>query len=136
MRYGLQPEQPPTATIRVRMVKTTRATLDGGRTVKDYEAGKDYDLPEWLARSFFAGGEGDPAEAYEDKREAMNLETGRAVALKGLDSESARTHSDAATAATGEQQDEGAWGSGARNQGAGEDRQERRPRRSRRAPGE
>lgn len=64
MFYGLKPTEPEVTTIRVRMVKTTRATLDGGCTATDYQAGEDYDLPEWLAEAFFRGGEADPAEAH------------------------------------------------------------------------
>lgn len=64
MLYGLKPDEPEITTIRVHMVKTTRATLDGGRTAIDYEVGQDYDLPEWLAEAFFRDGKADPAEAH------------------------------------------------------------------------
>lgn len=64
MRYGVMPETEPVTTVRVRMVKTSQATLDQ-RTTLTLEAGTEYDLPEWLAQAFFKGGEADPAEAYE-----------------------------------------------------------------------
>jgi hypothetical protein len=118
MRYGLPPEQPPVTTIRVRMVRTTRATLDGGKTVREFAAGEEYDLPEWLAEAFFKGGEGDPAEAYA-----------------GLDSEGEATQTEAATAAT-EQQDEAGGRTGEDDGGAEAPRAERRPRRPRRLHGE
>lgn len=80
MYYGLKPAEPEVTTIRVRMVKTTRATLDGGRTATDYQAGQDYDLPEWLAEAFFQGGEADPAEAHIQAGDAAQEASGAPVA--------------------------------------------------------
>ena len=76
MFYGLKPAEPEVPTIRVRMVKTTRATLDGGCTATDYQAGEDYDLPEWLAEAFVRGGEADPAEAHMQAENAAQDASG------------------------------------------------------------
>lgn len=70
MRYGLKPQKPEEATIRVRMQRTTQAQIPGGNPIVIYEAGQEYDLPEWLAQAFFKGGEADPAEAHEQPVEA------------------------------------------------------------------
>jgi hypothetical protein len=72
MRYGLPPEPEPVVLIRVLMQRTTKATLDGGRTEHVYEVGHEYDLPEWLALAFFAGGEADPAEAHAQPSASQN----------------------------------------------------------------
>lgn len=64
MMYGLPPPEPEIVKIRVLMLKTSKATLDGGATVNEFEAGQEYDLPDWLAEAFFRGGEADPAEAH------------------------------------------------------------------------
>jgi hypothetical protein len=65
MLYGIAEQPPEEPTIRVRMLRTDRATLDGGRTIITLEAGKDYDLPVWLATGYFKSGKADPAEAHE-----------------------------------------------------------------------
>ena len=62
--YGLPEPAPEFATIKVRMLKTTRAIPYPGSPEVDYQEGCEYDLPEWLAEAFFRGGEGDPAEAH------------------------------------------------------------------------
>lgn len=71
MLYGIPEVKPPVVTIQVRMVKTTKATLDGGCTTIEYQEGQEYDLPEWLAQAFFSGGEGDPAEAHAVESEPV-----------------------------------------------------------------
>jgi hypothetical protein len=111
MLYGLpfgDPSQEAT-TIRVRMVKTMRATTDGGRTSILCEAGQEYDLPEWLAEAFFTGGEADPAEAhqmadaYENKRlTAAGLVKGPAVAHSGAVNDAATELKDEAKRRAGE----------------------------------
>jgi len=64
MLYGLPPPEPEIVTIRVLMLRTSKATLDGGATTQTFEEGQEYDLPDWLAEAFFRGREADPAEAY------------------------------------------------------------------------
>jgi len=65
MLYGLLPPVPEVATIRVVMLRTDTATLDGGATTMTLEAGREYDLPEWLAEAYFRDGKADPAEAHQ-----------------------------------------------------------------------
>lgn len=60
--YGYA-KQTPKPTIRVLMLKDAMGAPDGV-TLKRYEAGKEYDLPEDLAGCFFSTGEADPAEAH------------------------------------------------------------------------
>lgn len=62
--YGLAEELPHEATIRVVMQRTTKAIPHPRIGERVYEAGQEYDLPEWLAEAFFRGGEADPAEAH------------------------------------------------------------------------
>jgi hypothetical protein len=94
MRYGLPPSKPEEVTMRVRMVKTTRAIPHPGSPEVDYLAGHDYDLPEWLAEAFFRGGEGDPAEAHEQQPVAARKFDPTAVSEGG----GGQTSPDAATA--------------------------------------
>jgi hypothetical protein len=63
MRVGAKNLNPPKPTIRVIMLKTTLGAPDSISTV-EYEAGKQYDVPEDLAECFFSTGAADPAEAH------------------------------------------------------------------------
>jgi len=66
------------ATIKVVMLKDDEGYPNGHTPVK-YEKGKEYDLPESLALSFFQTKSADPAEAYkaaEAKGEVQNAPEG------------------------------------------------------------
>lgn len=51
-------------TIRVIMLRTAMGAPDS-TTVVEYQAGRQYDLPQSLADCFFSTGDADPAEAHE-----------------------------------------------------------------------
>lgn len=63
MRVGTHKIEPK-PTIRVIMLQTKLGAPDGITTV-EYEAGKQYDIPEDLAETFFSTHSADPADAYE-----------------------------------------------------------------------
>jgi hypothetical protein len=62
--YGLPPQVPEFTTIKVIMLRTAVGSTDG-YTLVTYEGGREYDLPEALAKSFFSIHAADPAEAHE-----------------------------------------------------------------------
>lgn len=62
MRYGIN-EQPEQTTIKVRMVRTLRAMVNGKAV--DLAEGSEHDLPEELAEALFRGHDADPAEAHQ-----------------------------------------------------------------------
>lgn len=88
MLYGIPEPTPEVVTIKVRMVKTTKAIPFAGSPEVVYEAGHDYHLPEWLALAFFRGGEGDPAEAHAQPMPTESHEA--APAAPGLSTDPAR----------------------------------------------
>ena len=77
--YGLAEELPHEATIRVVMQRTTKAIPHPRIGERVYEAGQEYDLPEWLAEAFFRGGEADPAEAHIQAGDAAQEASGAPV---------------------------------------------------------
>jgi len=81
--YGLRAELPQEATIRVLMQRTTRAIPHPMIGERVYEAGQEYDLPEWLAEAFFRGGEADPAEAHMQVGDAAQEPLGAPQAAEG-----------------------------------------------------
>lgn len=83
MLYGLAPEPEVHATIRVRMVKDSRAIPCAGAPETVYVAGNDYDLPDWLAEAYFRDGIADPAEAHMQAENAAQEPQRAPVAAEG-----------------------------------------------------
>jgi hypothetical protein len=83
MRYGIPEPRPEVATIRVLMQRTTKAIPFPGSFEVTYQAGCEYDLPEWLAEAFFKGGEADPAEAHQQPSQAAQDGPGAAGEASG-----------------------------------------------------
>lgn len=52
-------------TVKVRMNATAQGAPDS-TTVRTYEAGREYEVPEDLAECFFSTGAADPAEAHTE----------------------------------------------------------------------
>jgi hypothetical protein len=72
MKYGLPEEQQQMPTMRVIMLADAVGYPDGF-TKHSYAKGKEYDLPEDLAKCFFSAGQADPAEAHEQAEEARRM---------------------------------------------------------------